>query len=89
MRDAKCYCYSHTPEYQEVHEDLKLAIRLMEDGDYVRAGKMVYKRVRQIPAATAYALAEATTSDEERRFYTFIGDMNSRRQKGEEDHGGE
>lgn len=76
---AKCYCYTTEPEYQEIHEDLKLVIRLLEDGSHVQAGKLMYRRARQISPAAAYALAENTKSEEERRFYQFVGDMNSQK----------
>ena len=84
---AKCYCYTHEKEYQEIHEDIKLMIRLLEDGSHVQAGKLMYRRARQISPTAAYTLAEKAKSEEERRFYRFIGDMNS--QKGEEGHGTE
>ena len=75
--DAKCYCYGHEQEYQEIHEDIKLVIRLMEDGSHVTVGKLMYKRARQISPKAAYELAAKAKSDEERRFYEFIGDLNS------------
>lgn len=84
VRDAKCYCYTHEPEYQEMHEDIKLMIRLMEDGETVAAGKLIYKNARKITPKTAYELAAKAKSDEESQFYQFIGNMN-----GGERHGGE
>lgn len=81
--DAKCFCYTHEQEYQEIHEDLKLMIRLLEDGSHVQAGKLMYKRARQISPAAAYALAEKAKTEEEHRFYSFIGGMNNQGQKGE------
>lgn len=77
--DAKCFCYSHEPEFQEIHEDIKLMIRLMEDGSYVQAGKLMFKRARQISPKAAYELAAKAKSEEEQRFYQFIGDMNSKK----------
>ena len=74
--DAKCYCYANEPEYQEIHEDIKLMIRLLEDSSHIQAGRLMYKRARQISPGTAYELATKAKTDEERRFYTFIGDMN-------------
>lgn len=70
--DAKCYCYGHESEYQELHEALKFAIRMLEEGE-VFAGKLLYKNARKITPKTAAVLAEKTKSDEERRFYTFLG----------------
>ena len=46
VRSAKCYCYTNEPEYQEIHEDIKLMIRLLEDGSHVQAGKLMYWRAR-------------------------------------------
>lgn len=80
VSDAKCFCYTHEPEYQEIHEDIKLMIRLMEDGETVAAGKLMYKNARQISPTAAYVLAEKAKAGEERKFYKFIGDMNSQRQ---------
>ena len=74
---AKCFCYSHEPEYQEIHEDIKLMIRLLEDGSHIQAGKLLFKRARQISPPAAYAMAGKVKSDEEHRFYTFIGNKIS------------
>lgn len=74
---AKCYCYTHEKEYQEIHEDIKLMIRLLKDGSHVQAGKLMYRRAQQLSPDAAYAQAAKAESDEERRFYAFIGDMNS------------
>lgn len=82
--DAKCYCYTHEPEYQEMHEDIKLMIRLMEDGSHMQAGKLMFKRARQIKPQAAYELAAKAKSEEERRFYEFIGNMNSQGKEGED-----
>ena len=79
--DAKCYCYSHELEYQEIHEDIKLMIRLVENGSYIQAGKLMFKRAKQISPKAAYELAVKAKSDEERRFYEFIGDMNSQQKE--------
>ena len=79
---AKCFCYTTEPEYLDIHEDIKMVIRLLEEGSHVPAGKLLYKRARQISPKAAYELAA-----EEQRFYQFIGDMNSK--KGEEGHGRE
>lgn len=81
--NAKCFCYTHEPEYREIHEDIKLMIRLLEDGSHMQAGKLMYKRARQISPAAAYALTEKAKTEEERGFYSFIGDMNNQGQKGE------
>ena len=43
----------------------------------VFAGKLLNKNARKITPKTASVLVEKTKSDEERRFYTFLGDMNS------------
>lgn len=79
--DAKCYCYANEPEYQEIHEDIKLMIRLLEDSSHIQAGRLMYKRARQISPRAAYELATKAKSDEERRFYTFIGDLNSQKRR--------
>lgn len=76
---AKCYCYIHETEYQEIHEDIKLMIRLLEDDSHVQAGKLMYKRARQVSPTAAYALAEKAKSEEERWFYQFVGDMNTKK----------
>lgn len=74
--DAKCYCYSHEPEYQELHEALKFAIRMLEKGDAF-AGKLLYQNAQKITSRTAYELAEKAKSDEEHRFYAFLDEQNS------------
>ena len=79
VTDARRYCYSHDPEYQEVHETLKFAIRMLEQGESF-AGKLLYKQAWQISSKVAYALAEKAKADEERRFYEFIGNMNSQKE---------
>ena len=84
---AKCFCYTTEPEYLDIHEDIKIVIRLLEEGSHVPAGKLLYKRARQISPKAAYELAAKAKSEEEQRFYQFIGDMNSK--KGEEGHGRE
>lgn len=81
--DAKCYCYGHEPEYQDVHEDIKMMIRLLEDSETVAAGKLLYKRARQIAPKAAYELAARAKSDEAHRLYQFIGDMNSQGKEGQ------
>lgn len=80
--DAKCYCHSHEPEYQEVHEALKFAIRMLERGDGF-AGKLLYKNVRKIAYTNALELARKAKSDEERNFFDYITDMNLRRTRRE------
>lgn len=77
--DAKCFCYTHEPEYQEMHEDIKLMIRLMEAGDSVPAGKLLYKNARKIAYTNALELARRAKTEEERNFYTYIADMNLQR----------
>lgn len=74
--DAKCYRYEHTPEYLEVKEDLKFAIRMLEQGEEF-AGRLLYKNARKIAPKTAHALAENARSNEERRFYEFIGELHA------------
>lgn len=76
--DAKCYCYTHEPEYQEVHEALKFAIRMLEQGEQF-AGKLLYKNARQITPGHALELTRQAKSDEERNFFAYIGDMNLQR----------
>lgn len=74
--DAQCFCYSHEPEFREVHEALKFAIRMLEQGEGF-AGKLLYKNARKLSSKTVAALAEKAKTDEERRFYDFVGDMGS------------
>ena len=78
--DAKCYCYSHEPEYQEVHEALKFTIRTLERGDGF-AGKLLYKNARRIAYTNALELARKAKSEEERNFFAFIADMNLQREQ--------
>ena len=74
--DAKCYCYSNEPEYQEVHEALKFAIRMLEQGEEF-AGKLLYKNAQKIAPAYALGLIRQAKSDEERNFFAYICDMNT------------
>lgn len=76
---AKCFCYTNEPEYQEIHEDIKLMIRLMEAGDSVPAGKLLYKNARKIAYTDALELARRAKTEEERNFYAYIADMNLQR----------
>ena len=76
--EAKCFCYENEKEYLEIKEDLKFAIRALEDGEGF-AGKLLYKNARNIAPSTAYALAQSAKSEEERHFFSCIGDMNLQR----------
>lgn len=78
VEDAKCYCYTHEPEYQEVHEALKFAIRMLEQGEEF-AGKLLYKNAQKIAPAYALGLIRQAKSDEERNFFAYICDMNTQR----------
>ena len=73
---AKCYCYSSKPEYQEVKEDLKFAIRSLESGEDF-AGKLLFKNARNLSPKTARALAEHAKTPEERLFYLMIAYINA------------
>ncbi len=76
--DAKCYCYSYEPEYKEVHEALKFALRMLEQGDGF-AGKLLYKNARKISYTNALELVRKAKSEEERNFFAYIADMNLQR----------
>lgn len=78
--DAKCYGYSSEPEYQEIHEAIKFAIRMLEEGEWF-AGKLLYKNARQLTWSHALELARKAKSDEERNFFAYIADMNLRREQ--------
>lgn len=76
--DAKCYRYEHTPEYLEVKEDLKFAIRMLEEGEGF-AGALTYKNAKQIPMFIALDMARKAKTDEERNFFAYVSDMNMQR----------
>lgn len=80
--DAKCFCYSHEPEYKEMHEALKFAIRMLEEGEEF-AGKLLYKNACRIAYANTLELARKAKSEEERNFFDYIADMNLRRTRRE------
>ena len=44
--DARCYCYEHELDYLAVKEDLKYAIRLLEEGEEV-AARLLRRKLNQ------------------------------------------
>ena len=77
-KDAKCYRYEHEPEYLEVKEDLKFAIRMLEEGAAF-AGALTYKNAKHIPIFVALDMARKAKSDEERNYFAYVSDMNMQR----------
>ena len=75
--DARCYCFTNEKDYQEVIEDLEFSIRMLEDGEEF-AGKLLFKNARKLSPKTARALAQRASAPEEREFYDFIAELNSR-----------
>lgn len=80
MGEARCYRYEHSKEYQEVIEDIKFAIRALEDGEEF-TGKLLFKNAQSISYTAGLNLARQAKTAEERNFFAFIGDMNLQREQ--------
>lgn len=76
--EAKCYRYENELEYMEMKEDLKFAIRMLEDGTEF-AGKLLYKNAQKVRPGDALELARHAKSEEERNFFAYLSDMNLQR----------
>lgn len=73
--EARCYCYSHEKEYQEVVEDLKCAIRMLEDGEDF-AGKLLYKNAAKISCRKAKEMSERAKDPSEKGFWVYLSAVN-------------
>lgn len=76
--EAHCYCYEQAPEYLEMKEDIKFALRMLEEGEAF-AGKLLYKNARNLKPSTATRLAQEGRTEEERAFFALVAEMNQQK----------
>lgn len=75
ISEARCFRYDNDREYQEIVEDLKFAIRMLEDGEEL-AGKLLYKNATKIPYMKALDMAQTARDPDEHMFFLYLAEQN-------------
>ena len=77
---AKCFCYTHEPEYQEILKDIQYCIRKAEREESF-AGHLLYKLVVNLSKKSLQTMVKNARSEDERKFFLCILEMNLNRTK--------
>ena len=77
-KSAKCFCYTHEPEYQEILTDIQYCIRMAEHGEEF-AGHLLYKLARNLSKKSLQSMAENAKSEDEQRFFVCLIELQAQR----------